>query len=153
MKPRRLLAFFAAGAHCWFLVTLTSTRTLRSFSAQLLSTSWVPVDSGGLCRCRSPHFPIFNFLSLVFSESQTFYPKYCFSIAKILQDVHGSDSFKIKYVYCLMNKYPSLIQHLLPSHHLLFSLPLPPIKISPKVKYPKLNLTLPARSPVNYSCL
>lgn len=93
-----------------------------------------------LCRCRTFHFPILNFRSFVFSESQTFYLQSCFSIAKILQDAQGSDSFRIKYVYCLMNKCPFLIQHLLPSHHLVFSLPLPPIKIPPKVKNPKLKV-------------
>lgn len=157
MKPRRLLAFFAAGACSWLLVTFMSTRTLRSFSAKLLSTSWAAVHSPLtpheliLCRCRTLHFPVLNFRSLVLCECQTFYPKTCFSIDKILQD--GSDSLRIKYVHCLMNKYPSLIQHLLPSHHLLFSLPLPPIKIPPKAKNPKLKIILPARSLVNCSYL
>ena len=37
MHPRMPLAFLAARAHCWLMVNLSSTRTPRSLSAQLLS--------------------------------------------------------------------------------------------------------------------
>jgi len=36
MHPRMPLAFLAARAHCWLMVNLSSTRTPRSLSAELL---------------------------------------------------------------------------------------------------------------------
>jgi len=37
MEPRIPFAFRAARAHCWLMLSLSSIRTARSFSAELLS--------------------------------------------------------------------------------------------------------------------
>ena len=42
MHPRIPLAFLAARAHCWLIVNLSSTRTPRSLSAELLSSRSTP---------------------------------------------------------------------------------------------------------------
>jgi len=74
-QPRVLSTFFAAGAHCWLMVNLVSTRTSRGFSANLLS-SWAAPSiywcmGLSLPRCRTLHFPLLNcmrFLSAHFSS-------------------------------------------------------------------------------------
>ena len=42
MQPRICLAFWAARAHCWFMSSLPSTRTPKSFSARLTSIVLYP---------------------------------------------------------------------------------------------------------------
>ena len=39
MQPRILLAFWAASAHCWSMLNLSSIKTLKSFSVRLLLRS------------------------------------------------------------------------------------------------------------------
>jgi len=46
MKPRRLLAFHTAQAHCWVMGTLVSTRTLRAFFATLFPSWLSPAYTG-----------------------------------------------------------------------------------------------------------
>ena len=53
MHPRIPLAFLAARAHCWLMVNLSSTRTPRSLSAELLSSRSVPACTGAW-GCSSP---------------------------------------------------------------------------------------------------
>lgn len=48
MQPRRLLAAFAARAHCRLLVNLVSTGIPRYFSTKLLSSSSAPICTGTL---------------------------------------------------------------------------------------------------------
>jgi len=46
MHPRMPLAFLATRAHCWLMVNLSSTRTPRSLSAELLSSRSAPACTG-----------------------------------------------------------------------------------------------------------
>lgn len=69
MQAEMLVAFFAARAHYWFMISL-SIRTPRSFSAELLASRVAP----GFCWCMSLFLPVFrtsyflllNFLRLFF---------------------------------------------------------------------------------------
>lgn len=64
-----LLVAFVTRSHCWFMFNLESTRTHRSFSAQLLSTlsALACTDGMGLFqpRERAWHFPLLNFMRLL----------------------------------------------------------------------------------------
>ena len=64
MHPRNPLAFLAVRAHCWLMVNLSSTRTPRSLSSELLSSRsaltlyWCM--GLFLPRCRTLHLPLLN---------------------------------------------------------------------------------------------
>ena len=66
MHPRIPLSFLAARAHCWLMVNLSSTRTSRSLSAELLSSRSTPslYRCMGLFlpRCRNLHLPVLNLI-------------------------------------------------------------------------------------------
>ena len=53
MHPRMPLAFLVARARCWLMVSLSSTRTPRSLSAELLSSRAAPACTGAW-GCSSP---------------------------------------------------------------------------------------------------
>lgn len=54
---------FCHPGHCWFMESLLSTRTVRPFSAELISSRSVPCAGLGLffLRCRTLHLPLLNF--------------------------------------------------------------------------------------------
>ena len=61
MQPRILLVFWAASAHCWFTLSHTSTRTLKSFFAGLLSrSSPSPYIRIFLTQLQHPHLALLN---------------------------------------------------------------------------------------------
>jgi len=68
VHPRLPLAFLETRAHCWIMVNLSSTRTPRSLSTELLSRRSAPIlySYMRLClpRCRTLHLPLLNFIRL-----------------------------------------------------------------------------------------
>ena len=66
-----LLAFFAAKAHCWFMITFVSPMSAGSFSTKLLSNRLVPgiFWSMGifLPGCRIWHLPLLNMRKFLFA--------------------------------------------------------------------------------------
>jgi len=66
MHPRIPLAFLAARVHCYLMVNLLSTRTLRSLSKELLSSRSAPslywCIGLFLPRCRTLPLPLLNFI-------------------------------------------------------------------------------------------
>ena len=76
MHPRILLAFLAARAHCWLMVNLSSTRTPRSLSAELLSSRstprlywWMGLF---LPRCRTLHLSLLNLFRFLSAQLSYF---------------------------------------------------------------------------------
>ena len=72
MHPRISLAFLAGRAHCWLMVNLSSTRTPRSLSAELLSSRSTPslywCMALFLPRCRTLHLPLLNLIRFLFAQ-------------------------------------------------------------------------------------
>ena len=72
MHPRIPLAFLAARAHCWLMVNLSSTRTPRSLSAELLSSRSTPslywCMGLFLPRCRTVHLPLLNLIRFLSAQ-------------------------------------------------------------------------------------
>jgi len=72
MHPRIPLAFLAARGHCWLMVNLSSTRTPRSLSAELLSSRSAPSLSWCmglfLPRCRTLHLPLLSFIRFLCAQ-------------------------------------------------------------------------------------
>ena len=66
MELRIPLAFWAASAHCWFMLSFSSARTPKSISALLISR----ISSFSLCiymglswpKCKTVHFALLDFL-------------------------------------------------------------------------------------------
>ena len=117
MHPRMPLAFLAARAHCWLIVNLSSTRTPRFLSAELLSSRSIPslywCMGLFLPRCRTLHLPLLNlirFLSAQLSSLSRCHwmaaqPAWCiyhssqFCVISKLGEVHSNSSSR-----SLMNK-------------------------------------------------
>ena len=72
MHPWIPLAFLAARAHCWLMVNLSSTRTPRSLSAELLSGRSTPslywCMGLFLPRCRTLHLPLLNLIRFLSAQ-------------------------------------------------------------------------------------
>ena len=75
MHPRIPLAFLAARAHCWLMVNLSSTRTPRSLSAELLSSRSTPslywCMRLFLPRRRTLHLALLNLIRFVVERLKT----------------------------------------------------------------------------------
>ena len=72
MHPRIPLAFLAARAHCWLMVNLSSTRTPRSHSTELLSRRSTPslywCMGLFLPSCRTLHLPLLNLIRFLSAQ-------------------------------------------------------------------------------------
>jgi len=58
MQPRIWLAFWAASAHCWVILSLLSTRTPKSFSAALNPLNAQPVSMFGIVPTQVQYFTL-----------------------------------------------------------------------------------------------
>ena len=72
MHPRMPLAFLTARAHCWLINNLSSTRTPKSLSTELLSSRSAPslywCMRLFLPRCRTLHLPFLNFIRFLSAQ-------------------------------------------------------------------------------------
>ena len=72
MHRRMPLVFLAARAHCWLMVNLSSTRTPRSLSAEMLSSRSTPslywCMGLFLPTCRTLHLPLLNLIRFQSAE-------------------------------------------------------------------------------------
>ena len=72
MHPRITLVFLAIRAHCWLMVNLLSTKTLKFFSAELLYNRSAPnlywCTQLFLPRCRTPLLPLLNLIRFPFTQ-------------------------------------------------------------------------------------
>jgi len=69
------LAFLASRAHCWLMVNLSSTRTPRSLSSELLSSRSTPslywCIGLFLPRCRTLHLPLLNLIRFLSAQTSS----------------------------------------------------------------------------------